>query len=52
MKKYVTKYGKELTEEELQDAFRRQSFLAFNKNAYELWRYELLDSGKLTAKGD
>lgn len=50
MKKYVTKYGKELNEEELQDIFRRNTFLAFNENAFELWVYELIDTGKLTVK--
>ena len=50
MKKYITKHGRELTEEELQEAFSRQNFLAFNESAYKLWRYELLEVGAIREK--
>lgn len=47
MRKYITKHGRILTEEQLEEAYRRNTFTTFNERAYTEWKFAHLLNGSL-----
>lgn len=45
MTKYITRNGRQMTEEELEEFYRINTFTTFNERDYKAWKYDKLEEG-------